>query len=83
MIKQNILDEIQHPLDEARKTEIINPVHFVRDPVEKKIRTETQIKSYRLVFDKRVMDNGTFRSLPYGYIRLDDEDMELNNFLAF
>lgn len=76
IMKNNILEEISHPLDESRKTEIINPVHFVRDPVKKKIGTETQIKAYRLVFDKRVMDNGTFRSLPYGYIRLDDEDIE-------
>ena len=70
-------------MDESRKTEIVNPVHFVPDPIKKKIRTETQIKSYRLVFDNGVMDNGTFTSLPYGYIRLDDEDMELVNFLAF
>ncbi|PFX26627.1 hypothetical protein AWC38_SpisGene8671 [Stylophora pistillata] len=66
VMKQNILDEIQHPLDEARKTEIVNSVHFVQDPVKKKIRTETHIKSYRLVFDKRVVDNGTFTLLPYG-----------------
>ena len=79
VMKQNILDEIRHPLDESRKTEIVNPLHFVRDPVMKKIRTETQIKAYRLVFDKRVMDSGTFRSLPYGYQRLDDEDLELAN----
>ncbi|PFX27098.1 hypothetical protein AWC38_SpisGene8231 [Stylophora pistillata] len=80
IMKSNILDEIQHPLDESRKTEIINPVHFVRDPVKKKIRTETQIKAYRLVFDKRVMENGTFSSLPYGYARLDEEDTELAHF---
>lgn len=80
IMKNNILDEIQHPLDESRKTEIINPVHFVRDPVKKKIRTETQIKAYRLVFDMRVMENGTFSSLPYGYARLDEEDTELAHF---
>ncbi|PFX25087.1 hypothetical protein AWC38_SpisGene10309 [Stylophora pistillata] len=45
IMEQNILDEIQHPLDESRKTEVINPVHFVRDPIKKKIGTETQIKS--------------------------------------
>ncbi|XP_022779371.1 uncharacterized protein LOC111320904 [Stylophora pistillata] len=83
VMKQNILDEIQHPLDEARKTEIINPVHFVRDPVKKKIRTETQIKAYRLVFDKRVLENGTFTSLPYGYDRFNEEDIELVDFSAF
>lgn len=66
----------------SRERLTLNPVHFVRDPVKNKIRTETQIKSYRLVFDKRVMDNGSFRSLPYGHSRLDDEDMELVNFLA-
>lgn len=82
VMKNNLPDEIQHPLDESRKTDTVNRVHFVRHPVKNKIRTETQIKSYRLVFDKRVMDNGSFRSLPYGHSRLDDEDMELVNFLA-
>lgn len=36
IMKNNILEEISHPLDESRKTEIINPVHFVRDPVKRK-----------------------------------------------
>lgn len=83
VMKQNILDEIPHPLEDPRKTDIINPLHFVRDPVKKKIRTETQIKSYRLVFDKRVMDSETFRSYPYGYKRLEQDDLELANILFF
>lgn len=82
IMKQNILDEIQHPSDESRKTEIINSVHFVRDPIKEKIRTETQIKAYRLVFDKRVIENCKFTSLPYGYARLDEEDMELVDLLV-
>ncbi|PFX12657.1 putative DNA polymerase [Stylophora pistillata] len=81
VMKVNIIDEIQHPLDEARKTEIINSIHFMRDPVKKKIRTETQFKSYRLVFDKRVMQLGRFRSYPYGFDRMDDEDQELIDLL--
>ncbi|PFX13997.1 hypothetical protein AWC38_SpisGene21885 [Stylophora pistillata] len=83
IMKENILDEIQHPLEESRKTEIINPVHFVRDPVKKKIRTETQVKSYRLVFDKRVMEVGQVRSFPYGYDRFDEDDNDLIDLLAF
>ena len=45
IIRQNILDEVLHPLDEQRKTLIVNPTHFVRNPTLKKIKTETQTKS--------------------------------------
>lgn len=83
VMKQNILDEILHRLEDPRKTDINNPLHFVRDSVKKKIRTETQIKSNRLVFDKRVMDSETFRSFPYGYKRLEQDDLELANLLVF
>lgn len=67
IMKGNILEEILHPLDERRKTMVVNPTHFVRDPVQKLIRTETQTKKYSLVFDKRVLEPGTFKSFPYGY----------------
>ena len=36
VMKQNILDEIGHPLEGPRKKDIINPLHFIRDPVKKK-----------------------------------------------
>ena len=77
IIRQNILDEVLHPLDEQRKTLVVNPTHFVRNPTLKKIKTETQTKSYQLVFDKRVLDHSHgFKSYPYGYSRLDAQDLE-------
>ncbi|CAH3133067.1 unnamed protein product [Pocillopora meandrina] len=77
IIRQNILDEVLHPLDEQRKTLVVNPTHFVRNPTLKKIKTETQTKSYQLVFDKRVLDHSYgFKSYPYGYSRLDAQDLE-------
>lgn len=38
---------------------VVNPTHFVRDPVQKKIRTETQTKKYGFVFDKRLLETGS------------------------
>ena len=66
VIKNNILEEILHPLNERRETSNVNPTHFMRDPLQKRIRTDTQIKKYGLVFDKRVLQPGTFKLYPYG-----------------
>ncbi|XP_022800925.1 uncharacterized protein LOC111338671 [Stylophora pistillata] len=63
VLKNNVLEEL---IERGHVvTQIHNPVHFVRDPVAKRIRTEQQTKSYRLVFDKRVLGEG--KSFPYGY----------------
>lgn len=78
-MKQNVLEEILHPLDERRETMVVNPTHFVRDPVQRKIRTETQTKKYGLVFDKRVLEPGTFKSYPYGNERVELNDQDLIN----
>ncbi|CAH3114804.1 unnamed protein product, partial [Pocillopora meandrina] len=67
VMRQNILDEIFDPQDERRDTDIVNPRHFKRDPIAKKIKTETQVKKYGLVFDKREPHEGTIKSYPYGY----------------
>ena len=44
-MKQNILDEILDPQDERRDTDIVNPRHFKRNPIAKKIKTETEVKN--------------------------------------
>ena len=67
VMKQRILDKILDPQDERRDTVIVNPRRFKRDPIAKKIKTETEVKRYGLVFDKRVLNVGTFNSYPYGY----------------
>ena len=58
--KKNILDEILDPQDERRDTVIVNPRHFKRDPIAKKIKTETELKKYGLILDKRILHVGTF-----------------------
>ena len=45
VLRQNILDEILDPQDERRDTDIVNPRHFKRDPIARKIRTETEVKN--------------------------------------
>ena len=42
----------------------------------KKIKTETQVKKYGLVFDKRVLHVGTFKSYPYGYAQFTGFDAQ-------
>lgn len=68
---------------ERRETMVVNPTHFVRDPVQKKIRTETQTKKYGLVFDRRVLEPGTFKSHLYGYERVELNDQDLNSIDTF
>ena len=58
--KQNILDKILDPQDERRDIVIVNPRHFKRDPIAKKIKTETELKKYGLILDKRILHVGTF-----------------------
>ncbi|CAH3124157.1 unnamed protein product [Pocillopora meandrina] len=72
----NYQDEILDPQDERRDTDIVNPRHFRRDPIAKKIKTETQVKKYGLVFDKRVLHVGTFKSYPYGYAQFTGFDAQ-------
>ena len=64
-MKENILSELEDPED--RTIAVKNPNHFKRDSVQKKIRLVEQVKNYRLVFDKRVVDPVSKRSHPFGY----------------
>ena len=67
VMKQNILEEILDPQDKRKDTVIVNPRHFKHDPNARKIKTETEVKKYDLIFDKRVLHKGAFKSYPYGY----------------
>ena len=68
-MQQNLIEEIQHPLDEPRQVPVRNPNYFTRNPATKQLKGEPQTKRYGLVFDKRVVDPATLKSFPYGYTR--------------
>ena len=67
ILRNNVQSELQRPLSEARSLPVWNPFKIVRDPQQKIISTETEIKHYKLVFDKRVVDPYTSRSFLYGF----------------
>ena len=66
-MKANILNELDHPLQQRQTIPITIPDYFERDQVTKKIRLTERVKKYGLVFDKRVIDPATRASTPYGY----------------
>ena len=46
----------------------------------KTLETVEEIKRYKIVFDKRVVDSVTFKSYPYDYQKgqdMDDEEMNI------
>lgn len=69
VMRQNLLDEIQSPLEDG-KTRVIPTTkthQIVRHPKEYQLETVRQNKKYQLVFDKRAVDETTFTTYPYGY----------------
>ena len=66
-MKENILKELDEPLEKARRMAITIPDFFERNQVTKKIKLTERKKHYQLVFDKRVIDPATRSSTPYGY----------------
>ena len=67
-MKENILLEIEEPLDKARTMAIPIPDYFQRDQVHKKIKLTNQMKHYKVVFDKRILDPRSKTSTPYGHV---------------
>ena len=63
----NILKELDHPMQQRREMAITIPDFFDRDQTTKKIKLTERVKKYGLVFDKRVIDSSTRVSTPYGY----------------
>ena len=66
-MKENILKELDEPLEKAPRMAITIPDFFQRDQVTKKIKLAERKQHYQLVFDKRVFDPATRSSTPYGY----------------
>ena len=74
----NYLGEFTNELDEGDHiTEFVaaGPKNYTYETFKgnqwcaatKTIKTVSQNKMYKLVFDKRVIDHDTFQSFPYGY----------------
>ena len=67
VMRQNVLDEIETPLLKPREVQVVNTNHIVRKPSTYELFTFPQYKSYKLVYDKRVLDPRTFKTYPYGF----------------
>ena len=79
-MKANILAEIEHPQEERSVIRVNNPNHFRRDTTNKTIKLVHQVKNYKLVFDKRVLDPNTKISFPFGYrawSEVDDDNVDM------
>ena len=55
-VKDLVLAEILQPMETRRTLTLRNLHKIVREPVEKRLRTVSQDKQYKLVFDKRVLN---------------------------
>ena len=72
-MKENILAELENPLDHRRTTNVVTPYYFQRDLEQKRMKVVPRLKQYGLVFDKRVINTDTKSSYPYGYGRIGEE----------
>ena len=69
----NILAELENPLNHCRTTNVVTPYHFQRDLEQKRIKVVPSIKQYGHLFDKCVINTDTKSSYPYGYERIEEE----------
>jgi len=67
VMRQNVLDEIQHPQKEPCQTQVVKTYQIVRDTKTYELYTYPDYKRYQLVYGKRVIDPSTFQTYPYGY----------------
>ena len=83
ILRNNVITEIQDPQFingqvVRRKYPVKRSHKIVRNVQQLELKTIEETKNYQLVFDKRVVDPGTFNTYPYGYGQLDTEGMELD-----
>ena len=55
-MKDNVLAELENPLDHRRTNNMVTPYYFQRDLKQKRIKVVPRIKQYGLVFVKRVIN---------------------------
>jgi len=68
LMRQNVLDEIQKPLQKPHQTQVNKTYQIVRNPKTYQLYTFHESKFYKLVYDKRVVNPDTFKTYPYGYL---------------
>ena len=68
-MKNLVLDKIlnEEEDEQPRMLTLHNPHKITRCAATKTIKTVSQNKMYKLVFDKRVIDHDIVQSFPYGY----------------
>ena len=62
ILKEKVMDKVVQPLQKPREIAVFNPQKIVRDVNTKQLETLTEIKRYKLLFDKRVVDPVTSTS---------------------
>ena len=55
VLRQNTLDELQHPLETPRKTRIHQARKIIRNSKQYELHTQPAHKDYQLVFNKRIL----------------------------
>ena len=67
---QHIQRELMNPFQCRRVMHIDINNHFVRENTHKPERLQDLVKVFGVNWDKRVVEKGTGKADPYGYVRL-------------
>jgi len=70
IMRDNVIQEIQHPQQKPRKHQVVKSFQINRNPNDFTLETRPDYKSYRLVYDKRVVNPDTFETYPYGFYQV-------------
>ena len=74
VLRNNTLEELTDPLEEARAT-LITWTHTIHCNVkEYLLETRRKIKNYKMVYSKRILDPVTFFTYPYGFKSQEEEE---------
>ena len=74
VMRQNVIDEVNNPQSSARQIVVSKTYQIERDAKNYKLYTFPLFKRYQLVYSKRILDLFTFKTYPYGYDFVDEND---------
>ena len=72
-----LICEVTSLLANPREIMVFNLHKITWDVNTKQLEMLTEIKRYKRIFDKDVVDRRNFFSFPYGYLRPDEEGEEM------